>query len=66
MKIVLDVELNREPKENDLIVFKGGKWQVITKKEFLASQERFNQDFADKLENLKDDLVKLAKIVKEK
>lgn len=66
MKIVLDVELNREPKENDLIVFKKGKWQVISKKEFLASQERFNQDFADKLENLKDDLVKLAKIVKEK
>lgn len=66
MKIVLDVELNREPKENDLIVFKKGKWQVISKKEFLASQERFNLDSSKKIDELKNDLVKLAKIVKEK
>lgn len=66
MKIVLDVELNREPKENDLIVFKGGKWQVITKKEFLASQEKINLNVDEKLKNLEENLVKLAKIVKEK
>ena len=66
MKIVLDVELNREPKENDLIVFKKGKWQVISKKEFLASQERFNLDSSKKIDELKNDLVKLAKIVNEK
>jgi hypothetical protein len=66
MKIVLDVELNREPKENDLIVFKGGKWQVITKKEFLASQEKINLNVDKKLKDLEENLVKLAKIVKEK
>lgn len=66
MKIVLDVELNREPKENDLIVFKGGKWQVITKKEFLASQEKINLNVDEKLKDLEENLVKLAKIVKEK
>lgn len=66
MKIVLDVELNREPKENDLIVFKKGKWQVISKKEFFASQERINLDSSKKIDELKNDLVKLAKIVKEK
>lgn len=66
MKIVLDVELNREPKENDLIVFKGGKWQVITKKEFLASQEKINLNIDKKLKDLEENLVKLAKIVKEK
>lgn len=66
MKIVLDVELNREPKENDLIVFKGGKWQVITKKEFLANQEKINLNVDEKLKDLEENLVKLAKIVKEK
>jgi len=66
MKIVLDVELNREPKENDLIVFKGGKWQVISKKEFLASQEKINLNVDEKLKDLEENLVKLAKIVKEK
>ena len=70
MKIVLDLKINREPKENDLIVYKNGQWCVLSKESFLAKTEGKqmlkNQEFEKRIEKLQKDLISLAKIVKEK
>ena len=88
MKIVLDLKLDREPKENDVIVFQNGCWKVISKESFLANfkkkhiedmqtlekeledmSSKFSLELADKdkeIKKLQNDLVSLAKIVKEK
>lgn len=36
MKVVLDLKLDREPKENDVIVFQNNVWKVISKESFFA------------------------------
>lgn len=70
MKIVLDLKLDGQPKENDVIVYKNGQWRVISKESFLAkSKERQmlkNKEFEKQIEKLQKDLISLAKIVKEK
>lgn len=70
MKIVLDVESNIEPKENDLFIFKDGRWKVISKENFLAklveNQQKENLKLEREISELKDNLSKLAKLVKEK
>ena len=70
MKIVLDVQLNGELKENDIIVFKNGKWQVMSKTKFFANnleaQRLVNQATDKKIKALEKNLVELAKIIKEK
>lgn len=70
MKIVLDIEINGEPKEDDVIVFKNGKWKVISKESFLAkmleNQRKVNLKNDERMKELEDNLLKLTKLVKEK
>lgn len=70
MKIVLDIEINGEPKEDDVIVFKNGKWKVISKESFLAkmleNQRKVNFENSKRMKELENNLLKLTKLVKEK
>ena len=70
MKIVLDIEENSEPRENDIIVFKNGKWKIVPKSDLLNNhlieQTKKNKGFEKEIKEIKEDLMKLAKIVKEK
>lgn len=77
MKIVLDLKLDGQPKENDIIIFQNGNWKVITKESFFAKHindnrqsfaaiERNEKKLEEKIGRLQKDLVALAKIVKEK
>lgn len=70
MNVVLDIELNGELKENDMIVFKNGKWKVVSKESFiskyLVDQKKVNDRLEKKINELEENLLKLAKIVKEK
>lgn len=70
MKLVLDVKDKNEIKENDLIVYKNGNWEVVSRESFLAKyindQRLLNKEYKQKIEKLQKDLVNLAKIVKEK
>lgn len=70
MKIVLDIEINGEPKEDDVIVFKSGKWKVVSKESFLAkmleNQRKVNLENSKRMKELEDNLLKLTKLVKEK
>lgn len=76
MKIVLDV-IGDNPRNNDIIVYKNGNWVVMHKdvflKDIIASIEeknlQVNKDIADvnkSIEEIKQDIVSLAKIIKEK
>ena len=69
MKIVLDINC-KQAKENDLIVFSKGKWIVVSRESFIAKyvneQNNINDKMQKDIEKLKEDLVSLAKIVKEK
>ena len=70
MKIVLDIKLDKDLKENDIIVYKNGSWTVISKESFLAKslndQRLENAKLEEHIKKLQNDLVNLAKIVKEK
>lgn len=75
MKVVLDVETNSiNPKENDILIFKDGKWKAISKESFLAGinnelahLNEFTIDAIKKdIKDLEEDLGRLAKLVKEK
>lgn len=70
MKIVLDVQLNGELKENDIIVCVKGKWTVVSKTNFLAdvleAQHLKNASYEESIKKLEDNLKELALIVKEK
>lgn len=70
MKILIDIETLGEPRENDVIVFRDGKWKVISKESFFArnvnEQRAINNGYEKRIEKLEKDLVALAKIVKEK
>lgn len=72
MKIVLDLTLDRQPKENDVIVFQNGKWRVISKESFLANHIKDNretfaslveneQGLSKKIDNVNEDLSKQIK-----
>lgn len=69
MKIVLDV-VGDDPKNNDIIVFKNGQWTVVHKdiflKELIANVEDKNLQTEKELNEIKNDLVGLAKMIKEK
>lgn len=69
MKIVLDLKVNREPKENDIIIYKDGSWTVISKESFLAKHinenrqsfidiENNEQKLDEKIDKTKEDLEK--------
>lgn len=68
-KLVLDVKIDRDLKENDIIVYKNG-WTIVSKKDFLASElvklKDQNVELEKKIEKLEVNLKKLATIVKEK
>ena len=70
MKIVLDVKVNGQLKENDILVFRNGCWTAISKESFLAKvvseQKMKNEKYEEEISKLHSDLVSLAKIVKEK
>lgn len=72
MKIVLDLTLNGEPKENDIIVFQSGKWKVISKESFFAKHIKDNwenfesiakneQELNNKIDNVNENLSKQIK-----
>ena len=70
MNIVLDVKNAKEIKENDILIYKNGKWTIVSKESFFASyleeQRKLNNKYEEHIEKLEKDLVNLAKIVKEK
>ena len=67
MKIVLEIDQNnRDLKENDLIIFKDNKWQVIQKDKFLKPLYEENQKLETKCIKIEKNLLELAKILKEK
>ena len=70
-KLVIDVEINEKLlKENDIIVYRDSKWQVISRDsyigEFLTKQNDKNEEVEKRIEKLENNLLKLAQIVKEK
>lgn len=69
MKLVLDIE-EQELHENDIIIFKNGRWEIISKNSFLAEISKEHNlsvlENEKRFERLEKDLVELAKIVKEK
>ena len=70
MKIVLDVQLEGELKENDIIVFKDGKWRSVSKKSFFAKEAMVRRDadnsLKQRIETLEHDMAMLAEIIKGK
>ena len=68
MKVVLDVETNSiNPKENDILIFKDGKMEAISKESFLAGinelahLNEFTIDAIKKdIKDLEEDLGRLA------
>ena len=69
MKIVLGLKLDRQPKENDIIIFQNGNWKVISKESFLAKHinenrqsfidiEKNEQKLDEKIDKTKEDLEK--------
>jgi len=58
MKIVLDLTLKGELKENDIIICKNGKWCVISKESFLAN---ITKKHHDDIVNLENELKSLSK-----
>ena len=77
MKIVLDLKVDRDLRDNDIIVFKDNAWRVISKESFFARHneaqarevlmlQKNDKKLALEIEKLQKDLVELAKIVKEK
>lgn len=73
MKVVLDVETNSiNPKENDILIFKDGKWKAISKQAFLVEfnntlvlQDFKLEELKKDIEKFKEDFAKLSKIVRE-
>ena len=77
MKIVLDLKSDRDPKENDVIIFKNNAWTVVSRESFLSKYTEMQAKELNglqgqinalntQIEKLQGDLVKLAIIVKEK
>lgn len=73
MKIALDIVVDNKLSDNDIIVYKKGKWRAVLKDDFLGNMakkdiELENQikDLQSQIDDLKATLIELAKIVKEK
>lgn len=73
MKIALDIVVDNKLSDNDIIVYKKGKWRAVLKDDFLGNMakkdnELENQikDLQSQIDELKATLIELAKIVKEK
>lgn len=73
MKIALDIVVDEKLSDNDIIVYKKGKWRAVLKDDFLGNMakkdiELENQikDLQSQIDDLKATLIELAKIVKEK
>ena len=58
MKIVLDIQTNNELKENDIIIWKNGKWTIVHKESFLA---KFKEQHYNDIVNLEKELKSLSK-----
>ena len=69
MKLILDIA-NDKFNENDILAFKHGKWKGTKKEallgELIEAQNKKNLQYEQEIAQLKEDLVKLAKVVKEK
>ena len=70
MKVVLEVKTLGEPKENCVIAYKKGEWVAMPREQFLSyavnGQRLLNKSHEERLAKIERDLVKLAKIIKEK
>lgn len=71
-KLVIDVNTDKEPSDNDLIVYLDGGWRVVSRDFFLrgvvskmTSLQKENRELNTKIENLSTNLSTLAKIIKE-
>lgn len=71
-KLVIDVNTDKEPSNNDLIVYLDGGWRVVSGDFFLrgvvskiTSLQKENCELNTKVENLGTNLSTLAKIIKE-
>lgn len=71
-KLVIDVNTDKEPSDNDLIVYLDGGWRVVSRDFFLRSVNsritvlhKENRELNTKIENLSTNLSTLAKIIKE-
>lgn len=69
MKTIIDIA-GGIPRENDILVFRKGQWAPTTKesllRELLNKQSEINSNYEKRISQLEQDLVNLAKIVKEK
>lgn len=65
MKIVLDLKLDRQPKENDVIVFQNGVWKVISKESFFAKHINENRQSFKSIEEKEQKLDKKIDKTKE-
>lgn len=66
MKIVLEIEQNRELKEDDIIIYRNGKWCITSKNYFLNEIGQKQDSLENRVSDLESNLLKLAQIVKEK
>lgn len=73
--VVLKVQENFNPKDNDILVYNQGKgcWELLTKVAYLNGVNsqiknlfKENEALRKELKEAKDDISKLAKIIKEK
>lgn len=65
MKIVLDVE-EKMPKENDILIYSRGKWVIVSRESFLKKYIQRQRELDKKIDDLKEMVIELAKVVKEK
>lgn len=66
MKIALDIIVDNKLSDNDIIVYKKGKWYAIPKDDFLGKLNKKTIELENQVVELKATLIELAKIVKEK
>ena len=70
MEIVLNIQTDGKLQDEDIIIRRKGKWVAISKSRFLSDvldkQKKVNESLAEDIGEIRKDLSKLAKIVKEK
>ena len=68
--LVIELKIDRDLRDDDIIVYRDKHWQVINKKTFIAKeiadQREINDANEKRIEKLENDVLKLALIIKEK
>ena len=64
MRVVL--ELNGEPKEDDLILFIDGKWKIVSKNVFLQQEKEELKNTNKRIDDLQNQLQKALGNINEK